>query len=434
MTSRRALILVALGLSVVFLSWVSFWHPRKSGPTAPPTGLHVIVVGVDGMDWFLVADLVEKGKLPAIGRVLRSAVTAEITADRPVLPTVGWTQIGSGRALTESERAAVEGGRDTRLFGVVPALAEEVRDAGGSALVVGWPGAWPVAEGDVPIAAGYTPPAPVHELSLPAAFFAGAPGQASDRALAAKIDAVVRRGEAGFEPDFEREILGGTKADDPRFAEQAAVARWAYLSDATTLDLACGEIAEKGPDCSLVYLGGLDAVSHRFLAPAMPDYFPGFKSPGKPWSDVLLNYYVFVDAAVERILRISDERTILILCSAYGIHPAPDLEGASGSHENGPPGVFAVWGPHLAQPASALTVSTLDIAPTVLAALGLPVPTDAEGRVLVEALPQGLLEQFPVKSKKPREGREAKPAPVETAVMDAMVEARMEALGARPGN
>jgi hypothetical protein len=434
MTRRRALLFVALGLSVALLAWASLWRPKESGPIAPPTGLRVVVVGIDGMDWFLVANLVEQGKLPTIGRILRSAVTAEITPDRPAVPEVGWTEIGSGRLLTDSERATVEGTGDRRLEGLVPALALRVRDAGGKPLVVGWPGAWPVAPGDLPIVAGYTPSTAVHEASLPAALFAGAPGQASDAALAAAVDAAVRRDEGSVEQAFERQILGGGRSADPRYAPHLAAARWAFLSDLTALDVACGFIAEHEPDCSLVYLGGLDVVSHRFLAPAMPAYFPTLQDPGKPLSDVLANYYVFIDSALERILRLADNRTILVVCSAYGIQPTGDVPGASGSHEGGSPGVFMVWAPRLAQPSVALTVSPLDIAPTALAALGFPVPTDSAGRVVTEALPQGLLEQFPIKPQGPRERRETPAPPVDRAAMDAMVEARMERLSVAPEN
>jgi hypothetical protein len=434
MTRRRALLFAVLGLSVVLLAWVSLWRPKESGPIAPPTGLRVIVVGIDGMDWFLLANMIEQGKLPTIERILRSAVTAEITADRPVVPEVGWTEIGSGRSLTESERATIEGTGDRRLFGLVPALAERVRDAGGTTLVVGWPGAWPVAPGDLPIVAGYTPLTAVHEMSLPAALLEGAPGQASDASLAAAVDAAVRRDESSFEREFEGRILGGEQSHNPRFAEHLAAARWAFLSDLTTLDVACGFIAEHEPDCSLIYFGGLDVVSHRFLAPAMPAYFPTLQNPGKPLSDVLSNYYVFIDSALERILRLADNTTALVVCSAYGIQPSGSVQGASGSHEDGSPGVFMVWAPRLAQPAGTLTISGLDVAPTALAALGFPVPTDSEGRVITEALPQGLLEKFPVKPEKPR-GRREMPAPsIDRAAMDAMVGARMAKLAAEPVN
>jgi arylsulfatase A-like enzyme len=175
-------------------------------------------------------------------------------------------------------------------------------------------------------------------------------------------------------------------------------------------------------------------VSHRFLAPAMPTYFPTLQNPGKPLSDVLSNYYVFLDSAIERILRLADNKTILVVCSAYGIQPSASVQGASGSHEGGSPGVLMVWAPRLDQPTGTLTVSALDIAPTALAALGFPVPADSEGRVVTEALPQGLLEQFPVKPERPR-GRRETPAPaVDRAAMDALVGARMAKLGAAPAN
>jgi hypothetical protein len=55
----------------------------------------------------------------------------------------------------------------------------------------------------------------------------------------------------------------------------------------------------------------------------------------------------------------------------------------AGSHR--PVGVFLAKGPGLRRGASAGELSILDVAPTLLHGLGLPVPEDLEGRVPAEA-------------------------------------------------
>ena len=105
-------------------------------------------------------------------------------------------------------------------------------------------------------------------------------------------------------------------------------ARWSYVSDRATLDVAAGMLAELEPDIALIHLGGLDAVSHRFVAPGMPEYFTGLSpDAAERYADVLPAYHEFIDSAVRRIQQLGDDRTVFLLCSTYGTHPAEgDIE------------------------------------------------------------------------------------------------------------
>lgn len=66
------------------------------------------------------------------------------------------------------------------------------------------------------------------------------------------------------------------------------------------------------------------------------------------------------------------------------LEPIARLEKPWGNH--GPQGILAMAGPGVAPHAAVMTASLLDVAPTLLALLDAPVPTDMDGRVLAEAL------------------------------------------------
>lgn len=67
----------------------------------------------------------------------------------------------------------------------------------------------------------------------------------------------------------------------------------------------------------------------------------------------------------------------------------------SGTHSE--EGVFILYGPAVRRGVTLNAVSILDIAPTTLALLGMPIARDMEGNVLVDALKESFLETYPIK-------------------------------------
>ncbi|MEA3409738.1 MAG: hypothetical protein U9Q95_05265, partial [Candidatus Eisenbacteria bacterium] len=171
-------------------------------------------------------------------------------------------------------------------------------------------------------------------------------------------------------------------------------------------------------------------IGHRFLAPAMPSFFEGSPPEFERYENVLTNYFVFIDSCVERLRRLTDENTVIIICSTYGTHPSLDIPTISGSHSGGPPGVLILRGANIAQQPRALTLAGQDLAPTILALLGLAIPTDMDGRVLTEALPAGLLRRHPLSFSGELGPEGTNPPASDLAAADALVLARVAMLRA----
>lgn len=428
MTSRRVILLTILAVSVALLVGALVRSPGTDTPPDPGSDLNVIVLGVDGLDWFLLGKYIDEGALPNLSRIFRSAVTGEVAADRPVLPHVGWTIVGRGRPLSAAESARMEGEANARLFGIVPDLVRLVEDRGGTAVAVGWPASWPLPRGEQPAVAPYAPESPTHTRSIAPAFLGGATGQTSGTRFGTTLDSVIERNEEKIDSEFAARIHTGPCGTGQADEDLAAV-RWGYLADRIVLDVAGRIIAEDEPDLALVHLGGLDAAAHRFLGPAMPDYFEGQEIGSGSCADVVPNYYTFIDRAVERLLRLTDNRTLFILCSAYGTHPSTAAPPATGGHELGAPGVLIVRGPNLTRRGKTVSLTTADLAPTVLAALGRPVSTDMTGRVLVEIVPEDVLAAHLLRfAETPFEPHESTEAPDGLDGMERRVGDRMQVM------
>ncbi len=84
--------------------------------------------------------------------------------------------------------------------------------------------------------------------------------------------------------------------------------------------------------------------------------------------------------------------------------PNPNI---SGTHRR--EGIFIAWGKHFRKGVN-LNADIVDISPTILYLYGLPIPTDLDGRVLVEGLDEDFIKGYPVRYVDPSPGSpEAKP-------------------------
>ncbi|MBN2564271.1 MAG: alkaline phosphatase family protein [Candidatus Eisenbacteria bacterium] len=423
MTVTRSVLVAVLAAAVILLAVVIGWEPGSKRPEGPSSGLKVIVLGIDGADWFMLSKLLEEGVMESLTPLMKLSITGEIAADTPAVPDVGWTILARGMSLTDQEATVVRTG-DGRLRGLSPVLADLVEAGGGKSLSVGWPASWPAGDSGGLLAAPFQVPSSVHGTGLPSTLFRDGVSQTLPDTLERRVDRIVARNEGLYEQEFRRVVFDGEAMDDG-WSDNLLAAQWAFLSDLITLDTAASLIASEQPDLTLMCLSGLDAVGHRFLAPAMPDYFAELPPGSARYSNVLKNYYAFVDRGIERIRRLADENTVLIICSVYGTHPSADVAGMSGSHVNGPPGVLIARGLRMAPTPRPVTITTRDIAPTVLAILGLRIPTNLEGRVVQELVPQGLLREHPATYSGLAEAATSRPTTEDVEAMERLAEKRL---------
>ncbi|MBM4430390.1 MAG: hypothetical protein FJ026_08615 [Chloroflexi bacterium] len=100
----------------------------------------------------------------------------------------------------------------------------------------------------------------------------------------------------------------------------------------------------------------------------------------------------------------------------------------SGRHR--PDGIFIAIGPGIRQQVQISDISLVDLAPTILCALGIGVPNDVDGRVLTEIFEPGYLPAHPVKQLEPVSAIDSgKPEDAYTTEETAAIQARLRALG-----
>jgi hypothetical protein len=134
---------------------------------------------------------------------------------------------------------------------------------------------------------------------------------------------------------------------------------------------------------------GLDAVGHYFFRYANPSAFGDVsEQERRQYGRVLEAYYGFADAIVGSALESLLPGDLLLVVSTFGMEPLSpgkrlleQLAGnprISGSHERGPDGFVLAFGTAVA-PGHPARASLVDLAPTILYYLGLPVARDMSG-------------------------------------------------------
>jgi predicted AlkP superfamily phosphohydrolase/phosphomutase len=158
---------------------------------------------------------------------------------------------------------------------------------------------------------------------------------------------------------------------------------------------------------TIVRYQSLDAMGHYFLRYAQPAEFGDVTDEERRrFGSVLEQHYAFVDQAVGRAMASLGPDDLLLVVSGYGMEPlgllkrlierlAGDAE-LSGTHERAPDGFLMAYGGPVARNRVAARGSIVDIVPTVLYFLGLPIGRDMDGYVRTDLFQPSFTEQRPI--------------------------------------
>jgi tetratricopeptide (TPR) repeat protein len=109
--------------------------------------------------------------------------------------------------------------------------------------------------------------------------------------------------------------------------------------------------------------------------------------------------YQFHDMMLGRLMNLAGDDTTVVIVSDHGFHcdelrpqGTSAIKGGQPVAWHRPYGVVAAWGPRIKKDERIYGASLLDVAPTVLTMLGLPVAEDMDGQPLTQIFEQGPFE------------------------------------------
>ncbi len=371
-------------------------------------GGRVVVIALDGATLDVISPAVAEGRLPNFGRIFDGGAVLHLATLRPTQAETVWTAAATGRApaatgIRASALYRVRGG-DPPLellpdycfaqalvrFGFLyetPHGAESLlarplwsllSDAAVSVGVVGFP---------------LTHPAPaVNGVLISDEFHRLRPSDLAQDHESSVSPASFRvdvRDALTVPPSPDPVALVAAVAEAPQGDADARPDPAPILADRMHAQVLQALHQKTDTRFLAVRLPGLDAMGHYFLRYANPSAFGDVSTEEqRRFGRVLAEYYAMIDSVVGRVLDAQAPDDLLLVVSAFGMEPLSPgkrmLEQffgnprISGTHERAPDGFLLAHGAAVA-PGRPARASVLDIAPTILYYLGLPVARDMDG-------------------------------------------------------
>ena len=402
---------------------------------ARPSGVRVLLIGIDGATFNVIEPLVAEGRLPVLAGLMERGTTGRLRSEEPMKSPAIWTTIATGRP--RSEHGVVDFMSTGRGAPGAPSLVASVDRRtlalwnllgpfDRSVLSVGWWVTWPAeavngrmvsdrlarsrwmswAGGEADVLLTY-PPELASELRHLVVDPLDPPLEELDRLVE-------------LTPAESEEMLA---AETPIPFHGPSVMKFGFCQQLTYESVALELLGRGQPDLAMVFLIAVDPISHTFWHYYEPGSFPAGVDPARAarLGKAVPAIYEHDDRALGRLLAAVSDDTVVIVVSdhgfrasgvlpretrtadlrVFGIDSAAPLErpvnvGMTGVHKlNGV--LIAAGGPIVKGARFRAQPTVADVAPTVLALLGLPVPDDMSGRVLEEMLEADFLARHPVR-------------------------------------
>jgi predicted AlkP superfamily phosphohydrolase/phosphomutase len=161
------------------------------------------------------------------------------------------------------------------------------------------------------------------------------------------------------------------------------------------------------PSVFAVYLFGLDTIGHYFTRYQQPESFGDVSDAEmRKYGRVVEAYYRYLDAIVGDYMQRREENETIVVLSGHGmealslprriVEPFMGNPYVSGFHENAPDGLLILNGAGIAPGIKIQDASVVDITPTLLYLIGLPLGRDMDGTLLTDVLAEDVAHNQPV--------------------------------------
>jgi hypothetical protein len=169
-------------------------------------------------------------------------------------------------------------------------------------------------------------------------------------------------------------------------------ARKAFARDWALEEGAFSERGRRAPSYFHLRLDGLNTVEAYFYKYTFPEQFGDIAQEElNRFGPVISRYYEYYDQVVGKYLASLKDNDLLVVYSPYGVEPLPlwkrfvewilGNSDVSAYHEDRPDGVVFFYGNGIRKRNTVEGMKIVDIAPTLLYSLGLPVGKDMDGIV-----------------------------------------------------
>lgn len=388
------------------------------GVLAPGRTSRVTLVAIDAGSLDLVASATAEGRLPNFGRILDAGAVIDLATLHPTSAEAVWTAVATGKLPQKNgvrSASVYRLPRGTEAIRLLPDycfarglvrwgfLDEEFHTSGSlrvrtlwrilsdqriSVGVVNWPLTYPAdpLEGYV-VSDRYVPGETASTLSH----------QNSADIYPPDLAAPLRSAGVSTPGAHESVATAGLEERQTRSkrSDEALVDIFRILSRSDPTQV------------RVIRFQGTDQIGHYFLRYAMPSRFGDVTDEERRrFGSVLESHYAIIDDVLGQAIGELGPDDLLLVVSGYGIEPLgfgkrlleqligdPDV---SGSHEAAPDGFLLAYGAAVNRQRLLRRASVVDVAPTVLYFLGLPIGRDMDGFARTDLFRESFTDQQPL--------------------------------------
>ena len=382
---------------------------------APPP---ILVFAVDGLEWDIILPMLKAGRLPNLAQLMERGCYGDLDTFVPTQSPVIWTTVATGKPRQKhgilnfakrmpDGKLTLSNRTDRRTKAIWNILSDYER----TVATIGWWMTYPVEKVNGIMVAQTNTRAQLNTGAgknvMKGVLLRGVPHQVFPPERQNEMMGILAEADRKL-PDLTREIFGEFEFSLSELGKRLWLnCLWAFRADATYLRIALHLARERPlPNLTLLYFGGPDVVGHRFIRYMNPDLYQHKPTPEQiqNFGDIIEDYYAYTDRSLGQLIEAYGPETTYFVVSDHGMkavnldarfdpdHPPNDIQ--SGAHRDAPPGVLFAAGPLIrkagkGKPPGSLQRAdlesvggVLDITPTILAMLQLPVGKDMDGHVL----------------------------------------------------
>jgi predicted AlkP superfamily pyrophosphatase or phosphodiesterase len=386
LTRVAAFTVTTFGIFATFLSMTAC-HQIDDQPPG-----RVLIVGIDGANLRMIDPLIDQGRLPHLAKIRSQGISGPLESIMPLESPRIWNSIATGKApekhgIISFAYAARQGVQHLYLSSdrKVHALWNIVSNAGLSVSVINWWNTFPPEKINGVMISDHLQNREITlRETLTNATETPSGGLTFPESWQERLAVLIETDDPAVQfadPFLETQQLVYGRQHNQRLSKY-------FQEDGEVLRFALEVESAEHPDVMLVFLPGIDRVSH-FLWGMIEraELYPEKMRPGPELQGAgqkaFEAYYEFTDAMLGKLIERYAKDDLIVVLSDHGFEPGNEFGLLTGVHKTSKAidGIIFARGRGLPMNTDAGEVSVLDITPTILAWLGLPVGEDMDGQI-----------------------------------------------------
>ena len=377
----------------------------------------IVLLGWDAADWKMIHPLLEKGQMPNLQKLIDGGVMGNVASLSPMLSPILWTSIATGKHADkhgilgfaepdiDNNKVRPVTSTSRKCKAVWNILSEQGKKAG----VVNWFASHPAEPIDgfvvtdrYPQAVG--PP----DKPWPAVPGSVHPAELLDEACELRVH------PAATTPQQVAPFIPNLKDVDPEKDKKLHELRVLLAQCASAQAVSTFMMQKREWDFLGVYFDTIDRFAHAFMEFHPPKMEHVSDRDFELYQHVMTGIYRFHDMMLGRMMQLAGEDTTFIILSDHGFHCDHLRPTGSAEIKDGRPvawhrlhGMVVISGPEIKKDERVYGASLLDIAPTILWLMGLPVAEDMDGHALIQIAEGELSEPNRIETYEPKADAEA---------------------------